>query len=72
MSHASCGGSGCLAQAPSMACCRGPVALLSCPYVQFEVVQYRLKDEYGVDTTLDPLPYTIARCAALPQCARAT
>ena len=29
--------------------------------LQFEVVQYRMKDEYGVDTTLDPLPYSIAR-----------
>lgn len=29
--------------------------------LQFEVVQYRMKDEYGVDTTLDPLPYTVAR-----------
>lgn len=25
--------------------------------LQFEVTQYRLKDEYGVDTTLSPLPY---------------
>ncbi len=29
--------------------------------LQFEVVQYRMKDEYGVDTTLEPLPYTMAR-----------
>ncbi|KAL6747846.1 peptide-chain release factor [Haematococcus lacustris] len=29
--------------------------------LQFEVVQYRMKDEYGVDTTLEPLNYTIAR-----------
>ncbi|GBF94326.1 peptide chain release factor [Raphidocelis subcapitata] len=29
--------------------------------LQFEVVQFRLKDEYGVDTTLDPLPFQIAR-----------
>lgn len=26
--------------------------------LQFEVMQYRLKDEYGVDTHLQPLPYT--------------
>jgi peptide chain release factor 3 len=26
--------------------------------LQFEVMQYRLKDEYGVDTLLSPLPYT--------------
>ena len=25
--------------------------------LQFEVMQYRLKDEYGVDTVLTPLPY---------------
>ena len=29
--------------------------------LQFEVVQYRMKDEYGVETTMDPLQYTIAR-----------
>ncbi|GLI60750.1 hypothetical protein VaNZ11_002980 [Volvox africanus] len=29
--------------------------------LQFEVVQYRMKDEYGVDTTLEPLSYTVAR-----------
>lgn len=26
--------------------------------LQFEVMQYRLKDEYGVETTLTPLPYS--------------
>ena len=26
--------------------------------LQFEVMQYRLKDEYGVETILSPLPYT--------------
>ena len=26
--------------------------------LQFEVLQYRLKDEYGVETELSPLPYT--------------
>jgi peptide chain release factor 3 len=25
--------------------------------LQFEVLQYRLRDEYGVETTLEPLPY---------------
>ncbi|KAK9828060.1 hypothetical protein WJX81_006739 [Elliptochloris bilobata] len=31
--------------------------------LQFEVVQARMKSEYGVDTTLDPLPYSLARWA---------
>ncbi len=29
--------------------------------LQFEVVQFRLMQEYGVDTRLDPLPYSVAR-----------
>ncbi|AFY60242.1 peptide chain release factor 3 [Synechococcus sp. PCC 6312] len=29
--------------------------------LQFEVVQFRLMNEYGVETRLDPLPYTVAR-----------
>ena len=29
--------------------------------LQFEVVQYRMKDEYGVDTTLEPLNFSAAR-----------
>jgi peptide chain release factor 3 len=29
--------------------------------LQFEVMQARLQDEYGVDTKLDPLPYQLAR-----------
>ena len=29
--------------------------------LQFEVVQFRMKNEYGVDTLLDPLPYSVAR-----------
>ena len=29
--------------------------------LQFEVVQERLRAEYGVETVLDPLPYTVAR-----------
>lgn len=29
--------------------------------LQFEVVQYRLQSEYGVESTLDALPYSVAR-----------
>lgn len=29
--------------------------------LQFEVVQFRLLNEYGVETLLDPLPYSVAR-----------
>jgi len=29
--------------------------------LQFEVVQYRMRDEYGVETTLEPIPFSIAR-----------
>ena len=29
--------------------------------LQFEVVQERMRSEYGVDTTLEPLPWTVAR-----------
>lgn len=29
--------------------------------LQFEVLQYRMKDEYGVDTTLDSKPWTVLR-----------
>ena len=29
--------------------------------LQFEVVQERMRSEYGVDTQLEPLPYTVAR-----------
>ncbi len=29
--------------------------------LQFEVVQFRLRNEYGVETLLDPLPYSLAR-----------
>ena len=29
--------------------------------LQFEVVQFRLQNEYNVETTLEPLPYSIAR-----------
>ncbi|KAA8498380.1 Peptide chain release factor 3 [Porphyridium purpureum] len=34
--------------------------------LQYEVVLQRLKDEYGVDARLEPLPYTIARWVAPP------
>jgi peptide chain release factor 3 len=29
--------------------------------LQFEVVQFRLQNEYNVETTLEPLPYSVAR-----------
>lgn len=29
--------------------------------LQFEVVQFRLRNEYNVDSVLDPLPYSVAR-----------
>jgi len=29
--------------------------------LQFEVVQFRLQNEYGVETLLDPLPFSVAR-----------
>ena len=29
--------------------------------LQFEVVQFRMKSEYGVETKLEPLPYSVAR-----------
>lgn len=32
--------------------------------LQFEVVQFRLQSEYGVETLLEPLPYTVARWVA--------
>lgn len=32
--------------------------------LQFEVVQFRLKTEYNVDTLLDPLPFSVARWVA--------
>lgn len=39
---------------------RDPV-LAAVGRLQFDVVQFRLKAEYGVDTQLDPLPYAVAR-----------
>jgi peptide chain release factor 3 len=35
--------------------------------LQFEVVQYRLRAEYGVETQLEPLPYSVARWLAGPE-----
>jgi peptide chain release factor 3 len=32
--------------------------------LQFEVVEYRLRSEYNVETRLEPLPYTLARWVA--------
>jgi peptide chain release factor 3 len=32
--------------------------------LQFEVVQFRLQNEYGVETLLDMLPYSVARWVA--------
>ena len=29
--------------------------------LQFEVVQHRMTNEYGVKTELEPLPYSVAR-----------
>ncbi len=29
--------------------------------LQFDVLQFRLKDEYGVETRFEPLPYKLAR-----------
>jgi peptide chain release factor 3 len=37
--------------------------------LQFDVLQYRLKDEYGCDTTMTPLPYD---CSAWLEGPRAT
>jgi peptide chain release factor 3 len=39
---------------------RDPI-LAAVGQLQFEVVQFRLKNEYNVDTRLDPLPYSVAR-----------
>jgi peptide chain release factor 3 len=39
---------------------RDPI-LAAVGQLQFEVVQFRLKNEYGVETTLDPLGYSVAR-----------
>ncbi len=39
---------------------RDPI-LAAVGQLQFEVVQFRLQNEYGVETTLEPLPYSVAR-----------
>ncbi len=39
---------------------RDPI-LAAVGQLQFEVVQFRLQNEYGVETKLEPLPYTVAR-----------
>ncbi len=39
---------------------RDPI-LAAVGQLQFEVVQFRLENEYGVETILDPLPYSVAR-----------
>ncbi|NEO94630.1 MAG: peptide chain release factor 3 [Moorea sp. SIO3G5] len=42
---------------------RDPI-LAAVGQLQFEVVQFRLRNEYGVDTRLDMLPYSVARWVA--------
>jgi peptide chain release factor 3 len=39
---------------------RDPI-LAAIGQLQFEVVQFRMRNEYGVETTLDPLGYSVAR-----------
>ena len=42
---------------------RDPI-LAAVGQLQFEVVRFRLENEYGVETLLDPLPYSVARWVA--------
>ncbi|HHP7245925.1 MAG TPA: peptide chain release factor 3 [Elainellaceae cyanobacterium] len=42
---------------------RDPI-LAAVGQLQFEVVQFRLQNEYGVDTRIEPLPYSVARWVA--------
>ncbi|MGK7874585.1 MAG: peptide chain release factor 3 [Xenococcaceae cyanobacterium] len=42
---------------------RDPI-LAAVGQLQFEVVQFRMQHEYGVETKLEPLPYSIARWVA--------
>jgi peptide chain release factor 3 len=42
---------------------RDPI-LAAVGQLQFEVVQFRLQNEYNVETRLDPLPYSVARWVA--------
>ncbi len=39
---------------------RDPI-LAAVGQLQFEVVQFRMQNEYGVDTRLDPIPFSVAR-----------
>jgi peptide chain release factor 3 len=39
---------------------RDPI-LAAVGQLQFEVVQFRLQNEYGVETLMEQLPYTVAR-----------
>jgi peptide chain release factor 3 len=41
---------------------RDPI-LAAVGQLQFEVVQFRLQNEYGVESTLEPLPFSVARWA---------
>lgn len=41
----------------------GPLILAAVGQLQFEVVQARLKDEYGVESVLEPIGFTLARWA---------
>ena len=41
----------------------GPLILAAVGQLQFEVVQARLENEYGVESTLEPIGYTLARWA---------
>lgn len=41
----------------------GPLILAAVGQLQFEVVQARLKSEYGVDSVLEPINYNLARWA---------
>jgi len=41
----------------------GPLILAAVGQLQFEVVQARLKGEYGVDSVLEPMGYSLARWA---------
>jgi peptide chain release factor 3 len=42
---------------------RDPI-LAAVGQLQFEVVQFRMQNEYGVETLLEPLPYSVARWVA--------
>lgn len=41
----------------------GPLILAAVGQLQFEVVQARLETEYGVESKLEPIGYTLARWA---------